>query len=107
MSFLSTLHGKSAVNETEKEIARNRVDKQNDLVVRRFLESVKNQREEAQWSLDDLWKPVAEWREGEEDSLPVIVFTSLENPVFDCLYSDVKDDSHRNEVSRCIHVVYG
>ena len=107
MSFLTSLHGKSAVNETEKELVRSRVSKQNDRIVRQFLESVKNQREEVQWSLDDLWKPVAEWREGDDDSFPVIVFTSLENPVRNPLSSNAKGDSDGNEVSGCLHAVYG
>ena len=107
MSFLTSLHGKSAVNETDKESIRSQVSKQNDRIVRQFLESMKIQKEEVQWSLTDLWKPVAEWKEEEDDSLPVIVFTSLENPVLFLLFSNVKDDSDGNKVSRCVHVVYG
>ena len=81
VSFLMSFRGKSTVNETERELAFKQIEKQNDRIIGQFLESVKSQRKELQWSIGDLWKPVAEWSEGKDDSLPVIVFTSLENPV--------------------------
>ena len=85
VSFLMSFRGKSTVNETEGELAFKQIEKQNDRIIGQFLESVKSQRKEVQWSIGDLWKPVAEWSEGKDDSLPVIVFTSLENPVIDYL----------------------